>query len=485
MTLIFRLMSAWAVAAGAFVLSGLLTLGFAASAAAEEVCAPKAEEALVRAVAYHRRIGLAGAAAKLLEDKALARARWCPNENDDDACAALFAKGAQDYVNRLPGTAAILYARDDASVCAFLFSPGEKMVYGRTAIRSAVFDTTAEGLRARMAMELETGPAAAKRALSTRRLTSLRSGICDPSEADRPDATRALQVEARAAASTPAAEAAIAAALFPKALQDGLAKAKHLSIIPFGPISAMPLAALKPFGDERQTADLFTINFLLFAGEVLRPPSAWTGAPAAPLIFGNPKPKDRVRAQCVTPLPFAEKEATFVKSILGGTYLAGESATRQAFEERAKDADALYFAAHGLAGLEDGIDDSFIALADQNLTARDVQRVSGFGFKTRLVVMSACQTGLGRIDEFGVIGLARTFLDAGAENTVMTLWNVDDASTAALMETFSRNLAVHQPAEALAIAQRAVKANPATAAPFHWAGFAVYGNQLAPVSRSD
>jgi CHAT domain-containing protein len=308
-------------------------------------------------------------------------------------------------------------------------------------------------------------------------LTALRGGVCDPSQIEG-SGGRGIEVQARLMASTPAAEAKIAAALFPKALHDGLAKAKHVSIVPFGPVSTLPLAALKPFGDARQTVDLFTINFLLFAGEVRRPPATWSGAPKSSLIFGNPLPRDRIRAQCVTPLPFAGKEAEFVKSILGGTYLSGENATRQAFMDRAKGADALYFAAHGLAGVENGIDDSFIALADENLTARDVQRVSEFGFKTRLVVMSACQTGLGRIDEFGVIGLARTFLDAGADNTVMTLWNVDDASTATLMEAFSRNLAAHQPAEALAIAQRAVKSDPATAAPFHWAGFAVYGNRL-------
>lgn len=459
-------------------------VSFAPAARAQSVCADDGAQALTQAISYHRRIGLEGAASKLLQDDALARAQWCPSGASDAACAELFRAGAQSYVDRLGDAAAVLYARDAASVCAFLFSPGENMRYGRTKIAKEKFDTAAEALRSRYALELDPGDAASKRALTTRRLTALRSGVCDPSELGSAGG-RGFDVQARTNAATPEAEAEIVAALFPKAIHPGLARAKHVSIIPFGPVSTLPLAAFKPFGDARQAVDLFSINFLLFAGEVRRPPERWTGAPKAPLIFGNPQPKDRVRAQCVSPLPFAEKEAAFAKSILGGTYLAREMATRQAFVDQAKYADALYFAAHGLAGLENGIDDSFIALADENLTARDVQRVSQFGFKTRLVVMSACQTGLGRIDEFGVIGLARTFLDVGAQNTVMTLWNVDDASTATLMEAFSRNLAAHQPAEALALAQRTVKQNPATAAPFHWAGFAVYGNRLSPPNRSD
>jgi hypothetical protein len=414
----------------------------------------------------------------LLTDSALARAQWCPQAESDAACADMFAKGAQAYVDRLPETAAILYARDDDAVCAFMFSGGGKMRYGRTAIGRGAFDRTAEALRSRSALEQEAGERGAKRALTTRQLTALRSGVCDPAALRAADGERGLDVRAQGSAPTSALDADLTAALFPKALHPGLARVQHLSIIPFGPVSTLPLAALKPFGDERQAVDLFSINFLLFAGEVRRPPVQWSGAPKAPLIFGNPEPKDRVRAQCVSPLPWAEKEAAAAQSIFGGVLLKRDQATRQAFEANAKTADMLYFAAHGLAGLEDGIDDSFIALADRNLTARDVQRISGFGFKTRLVVMSACQTGLGRISEFGVIGLARTFLDAGADNTVMTLWNVDDESTSTLMEAFNRNLAAHQPAEALVLAQRAVKQNPATADPFYWAGFAVYGNRL-------
>jgi hypothetical protein len=463
----------------AFVLS-VLTLCSAVLAervSAQPVCVENADKALTRAVAYHRRIGLEGAASKLLTGPALARARWCDGGQDDGQCRALFERGVKDYVSRSDGAAALLYARDEDYVCVFLFRGDGAVRYARTAMKAGSFDTKAEAIRRRYALDLDTGAQSSQRALTRRKLSALRDGVCDPAAIERPEASRGLAVEAAVAASTPAAETELTDALFPAAIRDGVARAKHLSIGPFGPVSTLPLAAFKPW-DGEALGERHSINFLLFAGEVLRPGEAWTGAPKAPLIFSNPIPADSLRAQCVSPLPFAEKEAANVKSIFGGVYLSGAQATRDAFRSQAKAADMIYFAAHGLAGLEQGIDDSFIALADANLTARDVQRVSEFGFDTRLVVMSACQTGLGRIDEFGVIGLARTFLDAGVQNTVMTLWNVDDASTAILMDAFNRNLSAHQPADALAMAQRALKSRPEYAAPFYWAGFAVYGNRL-------
>jgi len=55
------------------------------------------------------------------------------------------------------------------------------------------------------------------------------------------------------------------------------------------------------------------------------------------------------------------------------------------------------------------------------------------------VVLSACNTGRGKIKAKGVAGLARGFLAAGASTTVVTLWCVDDTSTAALMEIFYKH----------------------------------------------
>ncbi|GHU82026.1 hypothetical protein FACS189468_5710 [Spirochaetia bacterium] len=109
-------------------------------------------------------------------------------------------------------------------------------------------------------------------------------------------------------------------------------------------------------------------------------------------------------------------------------------------------------------GVEDGI-----------LTADEIARLNLIG--ARLVVLSACQTGLGDVNNSeGVFGLQRAFKLAGVETLIMSLWEVDDAATAKLMDTFYREwLSGRSRQAAFKEAQRQVRADYPT--PFYWAAF--------------
>lgn len=147
-----------------------------------------------------------------------------------------------------------------------------------------------------------------------------------------------------------------------------------------------------------------------------------------------------------------------------------ERADRAGLEEAAG-ADVLHLATHGLFRPDNPFF-SALKLADGWIDVREIYRLP---LAARLVVLSACESGVGRVrggDE--VIGLARGFLGAGAHSLLVSLWNVHDESAAALMDGFYDALQQGgTPAAALRSAQE--RALLAGHHPYFWAPFLVIG----------
>jgi CHAT domain-containing protein len=107
-----------------------------------------------------------------------------------------------------------------------------------------------------------------------------------------------------------------------------------------------------------------------------------------------------------------------------------------------------------------------------------LQEIYDLRLRADLVVLSACQTALGReIKGEGLVGLTRGFMYAGAERVVASLWQVDDLATAALMKAFYRNMLKGglSPAAALRAAQLEIRKEDRWSAPYYWAGFTLQG----------
>jgi CHAT domain-containing protein len=152
--------------------------------------------------------------------------------------------------------------------------------------------------------------------------------------------------------------------------------------------------------------------------------------------------------------------------------------------ERLLNAEVLHFACHGVADDLTPAEASVILTTeglpeeeDGFLTASEVM---GLRTNAKVVVLSACETGLGRIIRGeGVQGLTRAWQFAGARTVVVSLWKVDDRATAAFMKAFYEAYRVKGAGvtEALARARREMTAVKRTAAPVYWAAFTGHGER--------
>ncbi|MCX7607320.1 MAG: CHAT domain-containing protein, partial [Bacteroidia bacterium] len=180
-----------------------------------------------------------------------------------------------------------------------------------------------------------------------------------------------------------------------------------------------------------------------------------------PAVIGNPAfnqtPAEpagvrtyRLFQSGIPPLPGAEAEANIIAQLLGVSPVVGDSAS-ETYVKLLSSPHILHIATHGyfhegtgspllrsgllLAGA--AVWDSLYpppGVEDGHLTAREVSTLNLLG--TELVVLSACETGLGDITGEGLYGLQRAFLEAGAQRVIATLWQIDDAATKELMSLF-------------------------------------------------
>ena len=113
---------------------------------------------------------------------------------------------------------------------------------------------------------------------------------------------------------------------------------------------------------------------------------------------------------------------------------------------------------------------------DGILTALEATSLDLWG--TRLVTLSACETGVGEVTgREGVQGLRRALLLAGSQSQLTTLWQVDDDATVTLMRGFYTRLKHGATrADALREAQLEVAQVPATSHPYYWAAFVLSGD---------
>lgn len=206
------------------------------------------------------------------------------------------------------------------------------------------------------------------------------------------------------------------------------------------------------------------------------------------LVIGNPLIGRVYRGgEEISPfdLPGAQKEAEKVASYLHTTALTQRQATKSRVVNHLVKASVIHIAAHG----DPGRGEIFLAPnpdltrinrlpteEDYLLTCADI---AGLRLRASLVVLSCCQSAQGDIRAEGVVGIARSFLGAGARAVVVTLWAIDDDSTLSFMEFFYnylyQNLSVR---EALQQSMILMRGNKELKSISKWAPFYVIGEDV-------
>ena len=281
-----------------------------------------------------------------------------------------------------------------------------------------------------------------------------------------------------------------------------LGAATTLYVAPEGSLNLVPLAALV---DEsgRYLIERYSINYLasgrdlLYLGraEPARSPALIIADPAfdqkpssAPAPAGTQTRSRDFRSTKYERLPGTAAEADVLKKVIAdASVLTGTAATETAAKKVAGPR-ILHIATHGfflqdLPGESEdpmlrsglvfaGVNASSPSASDDGvLTALEASNLDLRG--TKLVVLSACETGLGEVrNGEGVFGLRRAFVVAGAETLLMSLWQVADDATKDLMTSYYSRLSKGESrADALRQAQLAMLKDEKTKQPFFWAAF--------------
>ncbi len=251
-----------------------------------------------------------------------------------------------------------------------------------------------------------------------------------------------------------------------------VAGAKRAVIVPHGPLHHLPFAALT-VDQGKRLLDILPIHYLESATLAkfvygVKDPSKSNSVVA----LGNPE------RGAAMELPFAKREVEAIgRSMKQSRVFSGKAATESNFKRFASNANFIHVASHGEFNLVQPMDSRLLLTADEkddgNLSAAEI---FGLHLKNTTVVLSACETGLGRVSQGDeIIGMNRAFLYAGARSLISSLWRISDVASAVLMKRFYRGVAAGLEKDAaLRQAQLAVKSRYGH--PAYWAPMRLIGS---------
>ena len=186
-------------------------------------------------------------------------------------------------------------------------------------------------------------------------------------------------------------------------------------------------------------------------------------------------------------LPFTRKEAGAIAGLVDARdallLLDFRASRATAMNPLLAQYRILHLSAHGLLDTQTPDRSAIVlSLVDEHGSPQNgflsLQDIYDMNLPAELVVLSACQTALGKhTGGEGLVGLTRGFMYAGSKRVMASLWKVGDEATSELMKVFYKGVLKNgqSPAAALRSAQMAFRQRPDFRAPFFWASFTLQG----------
>ncbi|UCC40682.1 MAG: CHAT domain-containing protein [Candidatus Aminicenantes bacterium] len=302
--------------------------------------------------------------------------------------------------------------------------------------------------------------------------------------------------------------------LFP--IEENSGYIENLIIIPDGILYYLPFETLiqhtpNPSSERNFLIKKYKISYAPSSSVLLymsknRP---YYESPKDLLAFGNPSytikspsSKKRRKADVETlselyldqgfdfsPLPYSKKEISEISNYFNeekrDVYIKDEAREEIFKRVPLKDYKIIHFACHGFLSEEFPFRSALVLSLDEDPQEDgflQVREIYNHRLKANLIVLSACQTGRGKLEKGeGVLGLPRVFFYAGAKSVVLSLWKINDTSTAEFMNHFYCSLSRgNDVAQALRLAKLKM-INSKYRHPFYWAAFVINGDSNSSI----
>ena len=241
----------------------------------------------------------------------------------------------------------------------------------------------------------------------------------------------------------------------------GEIRTSHIAIVPHGTLHFLPFHAF--FDGEQYLIDRFEISYAPSASVLKYCLEKTEGPRNRQLLIGVADEK----------APLVEEELTKINGLFPqADVLRGPSATRAALIEGSKTASLIHIASHSIFRQDNPMFSSF-KLADGYFPAFDLFSLT---CPASLVTLSGCQSGMSEVTgSDDLLGLVRGFLYAGCRSLLVSLWSVNDESTAALMVNFYEEWQ-RGANKAAALRKAMLSVRRKHPNPFYWAPFLLVGN---------